>query len=72
MKILHRRIQTLVAKLFLRMVGPNVVRPIRRYPVADGVPRDIPVFGNRNVAVVNYPLKERVAGFGAVLSRLLG
>ena len=61
MEIFHRRIQTFVTKLLAGMMWPDMVRPVSCYPVTDGVPRDLLVFGNGNVSTLDYPVKERVA-----------
>jgi hypothetical protein len=52
-KILHCRGDALVTKLFLGVMGTDMVRPVGSYPMTNRVPRDLLVLRNGEISLVN-------------------
>jgi len=71
MQVLHRRCHALVPKLLLSVVWPDVIRPMSRHAVPDGVPRHVLVLRNRDVPLLDESAQEVVTRLRAVSRALL-
>jgi hypothetical protein len=54
-KVLHRRRDALVTKLFFRVMRADMIRPVRRNPVTNRVPGYVFVIWDRKITVVDEP-----------------